>query len=105
MYSTCIFENSKYLKSIADDSVNLCDEIINFTDSVSTNLTNAVPTDVTSTISVNCDDKKVRYKIDCYIHTISLIINSLLLLLVVISVGCCYYYTWHWLKEEYALPY
>ena len=37
--STCICENSKYLESIADDSVIVYDEIINVTDSVSTNVT------------------------------------------------------------------
>ena len=26
--STCIYENSRYLRSIADDSVIMCDEII-----------------------------------------------------------------------------
>ena len=38
----------KYLKHIADDSKIVCDEIINATDSVSTNF----------------DNKKVRYKMD-----------------------------------------
>ena len=44
--STCICENSKYLKCGADTSVFTCDEII-------------------------FDKKKVRYKTDCYIlHTV-----------------------------------
>ena len=46
---TYIPENSEYLKRIIDDLVIKCDEIINVTDSVSVN------------------DKKVRYKMDCYI--------------------------------------
>ena len=47
-----VFEkNSRYLKSIADDSVIALDEITNVTDSVSTN--------VTSTVSINSDDKNV----------------------------------------------
>ena len=34
----CISENGKYLKSIADNSNIVCDEIINDTDSVYTNV-------------------------------------------------------------------
>ena len=74
-------------------------------DSVSANVTNTIPTDVASTVSVNSDDKKVRYEIDCYIHTISLVIMTLLLLLVVISIGCYYYYAKHWVRKAYALSY
>ena len=36
----CISENRKYLKSIADNSNIACNEIINATDSVSTNFHN-----------------------------------------------------------------
>ena len=36
--------------------------------------------------------RKLRYKINCYTRTISLVITSLLLL-VVISTGCNYYHT------------
>ena len=36
--SICIFENSKYLKHIVDDSVIVCDEIINVMNKVSTNV-------------------------------------------------------------------
>ena len=50
--STCICENSRYLKSI------VCDEIINVTDGGLTNVTNTIPTNVTSTVSINSDDKK-----------------------------------------------
>ena len=61
----------------------MCDEIINVTDSVSTNvintilrnMTNTISINVMSTVSKNSDDKKVRYKIDCYIlHTVLLVI-------------------------------
>ena len=73
--SVCTYENGKYLKSIADTSVIVCDKIINAKDSVSTNVTNNIPTymtnttsaNVASTVSINSDDKKVRYKTDCYI--------------------------------------
>ena len=65
--STCICKNSKYLKNI------VCDEIINAADSrptnatstLSTNVANIILTNATSTVPINSDDKKVRYKIDC----------------------------------------
>ena len=41
-HSTCICENDKYLKSIADTSVVTCDEIISVMDIVSTKMTNSV---------------------------------------------------------------
>ena len=73
--STCICENGKSLKSIVDTSVIVCDEIINATDSVSTNVINTIPTNITNTISknvtsiasINSDDKKVTYKLDLHI--------------------------------------
>ena len=86
--STCIFENNMYLKCSVDDSVILCDKIINATNNASTNVTNTIPTSVTSIVPINSDDVTVRYKMDCYIHTMSLIIVSLLLLLVANSIGC-----------------
>ena len=49
--STCICENSRYLKSIADNSVILCDEIINNTESAPTIVTNTIATNVTSKFS------------------------------------------------------
>ena len=45
--STCICQNSKYLKSIADTSVTECDEIIFVMDNVSTKKTNTIATNVT----------------------------------------------------------
>ena len=62
--TTCIRENVKYLKSIHDFSVILCDEIVNA--SVSRNMANIIPTNGTSAISknvistrsINSDDKK-----------------------------------------------
>ena len=60
MPNTCICENSKYLKSIVENSV-ICDEIVSVTDSVSTNVTNMISTNVMSTVSINSGDKKVRY--------------------------------------------
>ena len=46
---TCICENIKYLKSVADTSVTKCDEIVIVMDIVSTRKTNTIATDVTST--------------------------------------------------------
>ena len=76
-YSTCICENSRYLKSIDDDSVIVCDEVINVRDNASTNETNAIPTNVKRFFSINSDDKKVTYE-QSLIHTISLVIIYLL---------------------------
>ena len=45
--STCICENSRYLKSIVDDSVIVHDEVINVTDIASTNVTNTLPSNIT----------------------------------------------------------
>ena len=55
-------KNSRYLKSIVDDSAIVCDEIISVTDSASTSVTNTISTNVTSTKSINSDDEKVDVK-------------------------------------------
>ena len=90
--SPCICENSRYLKSITDTSVIVCDEIISVMDIVSTKITNKLPTNE----SINFDDKKVRYKIDCYIlHTI-LLVTILLLIITII----CYRYAKHRSKQK-----
>ena len=57
--STCVCEYSRYLVSIADDSVIVCDEIMSFTESVSTNVTNTIPANITSIVSINSDYKNV----------------------------------------------
>ena len=90
--STCICENGKYLKSVLDDSKILCNGIISATDIVSTNVTNTVPTNVTKTIPTNVtstlltasDDKKVKYKMDCYILHTALLVITLLFIIVII---------------------
>ena len=67
-----IFENSRYLKSIADESVITGDVGVSVMDRVSTNVT--IPTNVTRTVSINPDNRKVIYKIDYYIlHTFLLV--------------------------------
>ena len=46
-----------HLKGIVDDSVIVCDEIVNVTDTISTNVTSTISKSVTSTVPVNSDDK------------------------------------------------
>ena len=57
----CICKNSRYFKSAVDNSVIVCDQIINVIESVSTNVTNTISTNVTSTVSINSNDNKKRY--------------------------------------------
>ena len=71
--SPCICENGKYLKSIAYTSVIACDEIISIVDIASTKMANTIATNA----SIKCR-KKVRYKIDCYMLHIVLLVNILL---------------------------
>ena len=80
--STCICENSKYLKSIADTSVIACEEIISVMDIiVSTKITNTTATNLRK----DCHSKRLRYKSDCYIlHTDLLAI----LLILTITIIC-----------------
>ena len=56
--STCIYEKSKSLKSIVDNSVIECDEIITVVDILSIEKTNTIAANVTSTASINCYSKK-----------------------------------------------
>ena len=71
--STCICEDGKYLKSIVDDSI-VCDEVINATDIVSTNMKNTISTNATSTVSINRHNEKVRYEMDYILLSLSLVI-------------------------------
>ena len=73
-------KNSKYLKSVTDDLKIVSNEIINIKDSVSTNFT--------STVSTNIHNKKVRYKLDCYfLHKVLLVI----VFIFIIAITCYYY--------------
>ena len=82
---TCISENSKYLKSVADTSVAKCVGNVIVIDNVSTKKTNIIATNITSTASINCHSKKVR---DYYIlHTVLLVIILLLIITII-----CYHY-------------
>ena len=87
---SCIYKNSRYLKFFVDDSIILCDETMNVTDTVSitlantksTNVISAVPnaantkpanvmsalsTNVSSIVTIYSDDEKGIYKINCCI--------------------------------------
>ena len=46
--NTCTYQDSKYLRSIADNSVVDCDKIITVMDIVSTKMTNTIATNVMS---------------------------------------------------------
>ena len=64
--STSICEISRYLKcKTVGDSVIVCDEIINVLDNLSTNVTNTLPTNVWSAVSINSDNRELKYKMDC----------------------------------------
>ena len=63
--STCICENNKYLKSVANNSVTECDEVIIVMNNISTKRTNTMTTNVRSTAPMNCQYKKVR---DCLFY-------------------------------------
>ena len=57
-------------------------------DIISKNVTNAISTSVTSTGSINYDDKKVRYKMDCYILYTALLMIILLFIIAIICDHC-----------------
>ena len=82
--STFIFENSRCLKTIVDDSVIVDNEIINIKNIVSTKVINTISTNVTSTVSITYVAEKVRYKMDCSIlHKFPLVIILLFMFAIV----------------------
>ena len=78
------FESCRYLKIIVDGPVFACEKTINVTDSLITD-------NVTSTLPIHFDDKKVRYKMGCYILHIILLLIKLLFAIIII----CYNYLKH----------
>ena len=56
--------------------------------SVSTSVTNTLSKNVTSTVSINSDNEKTRYKKICYILYTFLLVTILLFTVTII----CYYY-------------
>ena len=74
----------------------MCDEIINDSDSVSTN----VLASVRSTVSRNFNNKKVRYKMDCDILHIVLLVIILLFIIAII----CFNYAKHKSELKNVFP-
>ena len=58
---------------------------------VSKKMTNTIATNATSTVSISCHNKKVRYKIDCYVLQTVLLVIILLLIITII----CYPFAKH----------
>ena len=83
--STRICENIWYLKIIVGNSVIVCNDIINVVN-VKTYVTNTISTNVTRTVSITSNDKKVRCKMDCYIF------RTVLLVIILLSIFCYYYF-------------
>ena len=77
----------------------LCDEIIKAMDSVSTNVTN-ISANVTSSMLTKSDDKKVRYKMDCY--TLHKVLPVITLLFTIATIY--YHYTKHRAKPKNIMP-
>ena len=99
--SSC--QNGECLASSIDDSVTTSEQIVNAADSVSTSVTNirnTISRNVTSTMSINSDDKKASYKIRCYIFHAVLLLIILLLIIAII----CYHYAKHKSKLKNVLP-
>ena len=84
--STCIFENSKYLKGNVDTSAIACEEIIYVMDIVSTKMRKTIARNM----PINFHSKKVRHKIDCNI-LYQVLLVLLLLLVLHIAVDNYYY--------------
>ena len=80
------------IEGIADTSDIMYDEIISVMDIVSTKKRNTIARNV----SINSDDKKVRYKIDCCISDTVLLVIILLLIITII----CYHYAKHRSKQK-----
>ena len=71
------------------------DEIIKCYGSVPTNATKIISTNVTSSVPINSDDKKVRHKIYSYIlHTFLLVIKLIFI------IAICFHYTKHSSKQK-----
>ena len=78
-----VFPNGTYLENIIDDSVIIFDEIISAADSVSTK--------VTSTVSTNVHNKKLRYRLSCYI--LHMVLWGIILLFIIAII--CYHHGKH----------
>ena len=94
--STFICENGKYLKSIGNNSITVCDEIIyamviNKCDEYYTNKCDKYCTNKCQEYCIKKFSCKITYKMDYYIlHTVLLVI----ILLLIITIFC-YHYSKH----------
>ena len=77
---------------VNDTSVITCNEIISVMDIVSAKTTNTTAANV----SINSNDRKGKYKIDCYILHIIL----LAIILLSITTIICYHYARHRSKQK-----
>ena len=77
--SACVCEICRYLKSIVDNSVILCREIIKVVDSASKNVSKCC-----ANVSINSDHKKVKYKTGCYILHTFLFVTILVVIIAII---------------------
>ena len=88
--ATCNCENRKYLSSIMDDSVIICDEVIEACD------------EEIKTIPTNFNEKKVAFKTpNVYILLAFLFIT--ISLLITVSIYC--YLIKYWAKQKHSLPF
>ena len=85
--STCIFENSKYLKSIADTSVTKCHKIVIVMNDLLPKKANTRAKNATNTASINCHSKEVSKRLLYF--TYSFISDHVILVITII----CYHYT------------
>ena len=74
--SRCTCKNSKYLRIITDDSKIVCDEIIYVMDILPTN---TMSPNVTSTLSIDFHNIKVRYKMNYILLAFTLLIILLII--------------------------
>ena len=73
------FLDSRSLKSIGSDSLIVCNETTSVMNSISAN---TISTNVTSTVSIYFGDKKVKYKMNCYILHIFLFVTILVFIII-----------------------
>ena len=88
--ATCIYQKSMCSKSIVENWVIMCDEIITATDIVTTNMTNTVTENMTNTVSIDVTSTvSPNSEMYCYIlHTFLLMI-----ILLFIIAFTCYHFT------------
>ena len=76
--------------------MNTCDEITDAAHSASTDVSCSMPINATNTASINFDDNKIRYKMDCC--TFPTVLLVVVLLFIVTIIWC--HYTKHRFKQS-----